>query len=58
MSADQAAALEKQAEVEQITVNALLLDVGNADEHTASSVQAAARPFHYDAPKPSVFRDR
>lgn len=55
MSAEQAAALEKQAEVEQITVNALLLDVGNADEHTASTVQAAARPFHYDAPKPSVF---
>ncbi len=52
MTAEQAAALERRAQAEQITVNGLLLAVGAADDDTASAVTAAAKPHGFEAPDP------
>lgn len=51
MTAEEAAALERRAQAEQITVNALLLAVGAADDDTAAAVVAAAKPHGFEAPK-------
>lgn len=48
MTAEEAAALERHAQAEQVTVNALLLAVGGADDATAAAVTAAATAHGYD----------
>ncbi|MGE2726074.1 hypothetical protein [Mycolicibacterium pulveris] len=53
MTAEEAAALEKRAQAEQVTVNGLLLAVGAADDATAANVTNAAKPHGFDAPDPS-----
>ena len=53
MTAEQAAALERRAQAEQVTVNALLLAVGRADDATAAAVTAAATAHGYDPPDPT-----
>ncbi|MGB3353364.1 MAG: hypothetical protein WBB00_11370 [Mycobacterium sp.] len=50
MTAEEAAALERRAQAEQITVNGLLLAVGAADDATAAAVTAAAKPHGFEAP--------
>ncbi|VEG58185.1 Uncharacterised protein [Mycolicibacterium aurum] len=50
MTLDEAAALEKRAQAEQMTVNGLLLKVGAADDDTADSLAAAAMPYGVDMP--------
>ncbi|CAA0082528.1 Uncharacterised protein [Mycolicibacterium vanbaalenii] len=53
MTAEQAAALERRAQAEQITVNGLLLAVGAADDDTAAAVTAAAKKHGFEAPDPT-----
>ncbi|WBP93835.1 hypothetical protein O6072_22820 [Mycolicibacterium neoaurum] len=53
MTAEEAAALEKRAQAEQITINGLLTDVGTADDKTASSLTEAARPYGFQPPDPT-----
>lgn len=53
MTAEEAAALERRAQAEQITVNGLLLAVGAADDDTAAAVVAAAKPHGFEAPDPT-----
>lgn len=50
MTAEQAAALERRAQAEQITVNTLLLAVGAADDDTAAAVNSAAAEHGFKAP--------
>lgn len=50
MSAEEAAALERRAQAEQITVNGLLLAVGTADDDTAAAVNSAAAQHGFQAP--------
>ena len=50
MSAEQAAALLKQAQADQATVNEMLLAVGDADDETAAAAQAAGKDFGYVMP--------
>ena len=53
MTAEQAAALERRAQSEQITVNTLLLAVGAADDDTAAAVTGAATSQGFQAPDPT-----
>jgi hypothetical protein len=53
MSVEQAAALEKRAQSEQVSVNGLLAAVGAADDATAAKVMAAATPHGFNAPNPT-----
>lgn len=53
MTAEEAAALEKRAQTEQVAVNTLLLAVGASDDSTASKVTAAARLHGFEAPNPT-----
>jgi hypothetical protein len=53
MTAEQAAALEKRAQAEQVTVNGLLSAVGAADDKTAAGLTAAAQPRGFEAPDPT-----
>lgn len=53
MSEEKAAALQRQAEAEQVEVNRLLVAVGGADGGTAAAVQAAAKNFGFALPVPS-----
>lgn len=53
MTLEEAAALEKRAQAEQVVVNGLLLKVGAADDDTAAAVTAAATPHGFVAPNPS-----
>lgn len=53
MTAEQAAALEKRAQAEQVTVNGLLSAVGAADDKTADSVMAAGKKPGFEAPDPT-----
>ncbi|MDG4665213.1 hypothetical protein [Mycobacterium sp. 236(2023)] len=50
MTLEEAAALEKRAQAEQATVNRLLLAVGAADDATADSLTAAAKPHGFEVP--------
>jgi hypothetical protein len=50
MSAERAAELQKQAEAEQVTVNQMLLEVGDADDDIAAAVQSAAKDFGFVTP--------
>lgn len=50
MTLEEAAALERRAQAEQATVNRLLLAVGAADDATADSLTAAARPHGFEMP--------
>ncbi|MFO7162721.1 MAG: hypothetical protein DIU75_005175 [Mycolicibacterium hassiacum] len=52
MTAEQAADLERRAQAEQTAVNTLLVDVGAADDNTASKIMNAARPHGFEAPDP------
>ncbi|WP_074133172.1 hypothetical protein [Mycolicibacterium houstonense] len=52
MTAEQAAALEKRAQSEQVAVNAMLLAVGAADDNAAAKVMSAAQPHGFEAPNP------
>lgn len=52
MTLEQAAALEKRAQAEQVTVNSLLLAVGAADEQVASAITGAAEPHGFQPPNP------
>lgn len=52
MTAEEAAALEKRAQAEQVVVNGLLVKVGAADDKTADSLTAAATPHGFEAPNP------
>lgn len=53
MTSEEAAALERRAQAEQITVNTLLLAVGAADDDTAAAVTSAATSNGFQAPDPS-----
>ncbi len=53
MTAEQAAELEKRAQAEQVTVNALLSAVGAADDQTADAVTAAAQKHGFALPDPT-----
>ncbi|MFV8227764.1 WXG100 family type VII secretion target [Mycolicibacterium fortuitum] len=53
MTVEQAAALEKRAQSEQITVNRLLTDVGAADEAGAAAVTAAGQSHGLQLPDPT-----
>ncbi len=53
MTVEQAAALEKRAQSEQITVNRLLTDVGAADEAAAAAVTAAGKSHGLQLPDPT-----
>ncbi|WP_425004204.1 WXG100 family type VII secretion target [Mycolicibacterium sp. S3B2] len=53
MTAEEAAALERRAQAEQVTVNALLLAVGAADDSTAAAVTAAATAHGFEPPDPT-----
>lgn len=53
MTAEEAAALEKRAQAEQITVNGLVSAVGAADDKTAAGLTAAAQPHGFVAPDPT-----
>lgn len=53
MTAEEAAALEKRAQAEQISVNELLSAVGAADDKTAADLTAAAKPFGFEPPDPT-----
>ena len=50
MTLEEAAALERRAQAEQVTVNGLLMKVGAADDQTADSLTAAAKPHGFEAP--------
>lgn len=52
MTVEQAAALEKRAQSEQITVNGLLANVGTADEGAAGKVTSAAQQYGFVLPNP------
>ncbi|MGV0838503.1 hypothetical protein [Mycolicibacterium thermoresistibile] len=54
MTAEEAAALEKRAQSEQVNVNKLLLAVGAADDGTAASINAAVRSRGFEAPAPTA----
>ncbi|MEW2479650.1 hypothetical protein AB0876_08645 [Mycobacterium sp. NPDC049093] len=53
MTIEQAAALEKRAQSEQITVNRLLTDVGAADDAAAKAVTAAGQSHGLQLPDPT-----
>lgn len=53
MTAEEAAALEKRAQAEQLTVNGLLSAVGAADDQTAAAVNAAAQHHGFQHPDPT-----
>ena len=53
MTAEQAAALERRAQAEQMTVNTLLLAVGAADDDTAAAVTGAATSNGFQEPDPT-----
>jgi len=53
MTVEEAAALEKRAQAEQGSVNALLSAVGVADDDTAAKVTAAAQQHGFEAPDPN-----
>ena len=53
MTLEEAAALERRAQAEQVTVNGLLVKVGAADDQTADSLTAAAKPYGFEAPDAS-----
>lgn len=53
MTAEQAAALERRAQSEQITVNGLLSAVGAADDETAAKVTGAAQSRGFKLPDPT-----
>lgn len=53
MTLEEAAALERRAQAEQATVNRLLLAVGAADDATADSLSAAAKPHGFQLPDTS-----
>lgn len=53
MTIEQAAALEKRAQSEQITVNGLLTDVGAADDAAAAAVSAAGQSHGFQLPDPT-----
>lgn len=55
VSAEKAASLLAQAEAEQKEINRLLTAVGDADNATAASVQAAAQNFGFALPGPNDF---
>ncbi|MEX7470077.1 hypothetical protein AB4Z39_10235, partial [Mycobacterium adipatum] len=55
VSAEKAAALQAQAQTEQIEINRLLVAVGDADNATATAVQSAAEDFGFTFPEPSSF---
>jgi hypothetical protein len=55
MSIEEAAALEKRAQSEQLTVNSLLTAVGKADDDAAAKVMAAAKPLGFQAPDPTSY---
>lgn len=50
MTLEEAAELERRAQAEQATVNRLLLAVGAADDATADSLTAAAKPYGFEVP--------
>lgn len=50
MTLEDAAELERRAQAEQATVNRLLLAVGEADDATADSLTAAAKPHGFEVP--------
>jgi hypothetical protein len=53
MTAEEAAALEKRAQAEQVTVNTMLAAVGAADEATAAKLTGAAQPHGFQPPDPT-----
>ncbi|MGV0743292.1 hypothetical protein [Mycolicibacterium sp. XJ870] len=53
MTVEEAAALERRAQAEQVTVNGMLFEVGAADEGTAAKVSAAGQPHGFQAPDPT-----
>ncbi len=53
MTAEQAAALEKLAQAEQVTVNGLLSAVGAADDKTAEAVTATGKDHGFQTPDPA-----
>lgn len=55
VSAEKAAALQAQAQTEQIEINRLLVAVGDADNATATAVQSAAEDFGFTLPEPNSF---
>lgn len=52
MTVEQAAALERRAQSEQVTVNGLLAKVGAADEGSAGKVTSAAQRHGFAVPNP------
>lgn len=53
ITAEEAAALERRAQAEQVIVNGLLMAVGAADDETAANVTSAAKPHGFEAPDPT-----
>lgn len=53
LTAEEAAALERRAQAEQVVVNGLLMAVGAADERAAADLTAAAKPYDFEAPNPA-----